>query len=138
MVLFSQSVIATDEISVSNAWINEAPPGVRVLAAYLTISNEGTADIDLTGVASEVFAKVEMHMTKMENGVASMHRQKRINIPAGSSFSFSPGGYHLMLFNPLTSMQSDAMVPLDLTFSNGHTLRVHAVVRRGDDHVHSH
>lgn len=137
-VLFSQSVFAADGISVNHAWIKEAPPGVRVLAAYMTIDNQGSADIALTGVASEMFDKVEIHLTKTDNGVASMHKQEHISIPAGSSFSFSPGSYHLMLFNPAISMQRDAEIPLDLTFSNGQTLRVHAVVRRGDDHVHSH
>lgn len=136
-MLFSHTIGAAAEISINNAWINEAPPGVKVLAAYMTIVNNGTEEIRLVKADSNMFEKIEFHVTQMNDGVASMHRQDSISIPDRSSFSFSPGGYHLMLFNPGSQLRSGDIVPVELTFSNGVILQVEAGVRRGEiEHSH--
>ena len=94
----------------------------------------------LSGAKSTNFEKIEFHLTVMKDGVASMHRQDDITIPAHSNFSFSPGKYHLMLFNPVQAVKNGDSVPLDLLFSNGETLTVEAEVKRAtlEEHHHHH
>lgn len=137
LYLYCHAVTAAGEITVHDAWIKEAPPGAKVMAAYMTINNDSGREISLTGADSSKFGKIEFHITRVNDGIASMHRQDSINIAANSSFSFSPGGYHFMLFNPVSSLQSGDVIPLTLTFSDGRTLDVDTRVRR-DDSGHSH
>lgn len=137
LFLFSRMAIAADDISVSGAWINAAPPGVNVLAGYLTIDNNSNSETRLVSAVSEQFGRIEFHSTQMHDGVASMQRHDTITIPAGTSFSFTPGGYHLMLFNPVAPMHDGDVVPVELVFANGTVINTEINVRRGNS-GHSH
>lgn len=137
MIFLSPTAIAAGGVSVSNAWINEAPPGAGVLAGYLTIVNNSVTDKELVDAGSEMFEKIEFHLTTMDSGVASMRRQDLINIPAGTTFRFEPGAYHLMLFRPLRQLQAGDIVTLELAFAGGENIQVDAVVKRGHT-GHSH
>jgi len=126
------SVFADNTIQISNAWINEAPPTVKVIAGYLTIKNISDKTLDLITASSPDFEKIEFHSTKMEDGIASMQKIDVIVIPASSEFSFSPGEYHLMLFNGKKALKEGDSVPLELTFSDGQTISIHAEVKRAN------
>lgn len=125
-------------IGVSDVWVNEAPPTVKVLAGYLTISNDSDNPVNLTAIKSPDFKKIEFHLTIMKDGVASMKKQAEITVPAHSKFSFSPGKYHLMLFNPAQAVKSGDTIPLELSFSNGELMKVDADVKRSDHEEHHH
>jgi copper(I)-binding protein len=132
------AALAQDAIRISNAWINEAPPGMKMMGGYLSISNNTLHDIVLTGATSPCFKKIEFHVTEIKNGISSMHKQETITIPSGSEFSFSPGHYHLMLINQTRKLAADDTVPLTLHFAGGNPLQVMAEVRRGDTPDHQH
>lgn len=130
---------ADSVLQVDNARIPEAPPTVRVHAAYLDIHNTGPETVQLIAVTSPVFEYVEMHLSRMEDGIARMRRQKTISIPAASSLSLEPGAFHLMLFNSNGPLSAGKKVPLELLFSNGEVVRLAAEVIRPDDgHEHHH
>ena len=137
VVLMIQTASADSLIQVSQAMVNEAPPTVTVQAAYLDIANNSDQAITLTNVNSPLFTRIEFHATRLKDGVASMIRQDEINIPANSIFSFSPGDYHLMLFNPTRPLKQGDQVPLQLEFSDGTSISVEAmVVKPGTEHHH--
>ncbi|MGB5258924.1 MAG: copper chaperone PCu(A)C [Gammaproteobacteria bacterium] len=117
-------------IAVSNAWVREAPPGATVLAGYLTITNRGNAHATVTGVSAEDFSSVEIHRIVMEDGVARMLSAGQLEIPAGDSFVLEPGGYHLMLFNPVRPLIAGDNVELLLHVKDGACLAVKAAVAR--------
>ena len=123
-------VRADMDLVVSDAWIREAPPGSTVLAGYLKITNRGTTQATVTGVSADDFSSVEIHRTIMENGVARMLSARQLEIPAGESFVLEPGGYHLMLFNPVRPLVAGDTVELLLQISNGACLAVNAPVAR--------
>lgn len=125
-------------IEISDAWVNEAPPTVKVLAGYLTICNDSDNPVNLTAVKSPDFEKTEFHLTIIRDGVASMQKQNEIIIPAHSDFSFSPGKYHLMLFNPAHVVKNGDSISLNLSFSNGKSVTVEAEIKRGDREEHHH
>ena len=108
--------LAAENIEISNARINEAPPNARVHAGYLDIINDTEKAIELVGANSPVFEKIEFHITRIDQGITSMHRQEKILIPSGTTFSFSPGQYHLMLFNNKQPVRQGDIIPLELVF----------------------
>ncbi len=138
-LLFSfHSVFAQDSIEVAGAWINEAPPTVKVLAGYFTISNLANESVDLVAASSPAFEKIEFHLTETQDGVARMQKLDTVTIPAQSDFSFVPGAHHLMLFNPATAPKAGEKIPLQLTFSNGVSIDIEAEVKRGELPPHHH
>lgn len=133
VVLFStQTALAENSIEVTGAWINEAPPTVKVLAGYFTISNLTGEAVDLVKAGSPAFEKIEFHLTETTDGVARMQKLDAVTIPAQSDFSFVLGAHHLMLFNPATAPKAGEKIPLQLTFSNGVSIDIEAEVKRGE------
>ncbi|OGT83682.1 MAG: hypothetical protein A3G42_03380 [Gammaproteobacteria bacterium RIFCSPLOWO2_12_FULL_47_76] len=133
-----QSVFAQNSIEITDVWINEAPPTVKILAGYFTIVNLSDVPVDLIAAQSPAFERVEFHLTETQDGVARMQKLETISIPAQSDFSFSPGEYHLMLFNPVKTTKAGEMISLQLTFSNGTNIDVEAEVKRSESPPHHH
>lgn len=131
-----------EQLTVSDAWVREAPPTSQVLAAYLHIANPGAEDVVLVGANSPQFETVELHRTELVDGVARMIAQPRLTIPAGGTVIFEPGGLHLMLIQSLTPLQRGDRVEIEFQLGSGKTLKLQAEVRPGMndamDHSHHH
>jgi len=123
-------------LSVQDAWVLEAPPGMKVMAAYMIIKNSSENSYELSSISSAQFEKVEMHRTIIENEQARMEKQNRMTVNAGDTLKFEPGGSHLMLFNPEVRLKSGDEVDLSLKLNNGIILDVKAKVRNHSE-MHS-
>ena len=130
LTLFTSLVTAEENIVVDNAWIREAPPGARMMAAYLVINNLTDKAVELTGVDSPAFAHVMMHKSETVDGVARMIHQDSLVIPARDSLTFEPGGLHLMMPAPDKRLTQGDKVDLLLHFTDERSVRVTAVVRK--------
>ena len=132
LTLLSLPLAAADGPSVraSHVWVRPAPPGVTVLAGYLTLENLTDAPLKLTAASSPDFAAVELHQSMVKDGVESMKSVESVSIPAHGKTEFLPGGYHLMLMQPKKSLGIGDMVTLMLTFSDGSELAILANLRR--------
>jgi periplasmic copper chaperone A len=130
---------AATVLHVRDAWVQQAPPGAAVLAAYLVLANGGTAAQTLVSVSSPDFAAVEIHTSQIVNGIASMTHLKDLTIPAQGQQIFAPGSAHLMLLRPKRALRAGDPVRLRLHFSGAVTLDVTAKVTPtapGTDHHH--
>jgi copper(I)-binding protein len=117
-------------IVIEHAWVREAPPVAKMLAAYMTIENHTGKDHVLTGVTSSSFKKIEMHKSMQKDGMATMQKQKQLTIPAGDEIKLQPGGYHLMLFNPSKPLKAGDEVNFTLKFANGSVTTITAKVKK--------
>ena len=126
---------AGNALSVHDAWILEAPPGMKVMAGYMTIRNDTGDTHDLTGVSSAQFEKVEMHRTIIENEQARMEKQDIMTVKDGDTLKFEPGGSHLMLFNPVKNLKSGDEIDLNLILKNGNKLYVKAQIRKHSEMI---
>lgn len=88
-------------------------------AAYMTIENRSNHAIQVDSVSSPVFAQIEMHQTRIENGVATMHELQQIELPAATRLEFKPGSNHLMLMQPQKLPKVGDLVPFTLHTSSG-------------------
>lgn len=139
LTLPGATVYAATDLRVRGAWIQEAPPGATVLAAYLVLTNGGTRAQTLVSVSSPDFATVEIHTSQIVNGIASMTQLQDLTIPAQGQQIFAPGGAHLMLLRPKRALRAGDAVRLQLHFSGATTLDITAQVQRAapdSDHHH--
>jgi copper(I)-binding protein len=124
------SLAVADDVIVSDAWVREALPGARMMAAYLTISNPGDRDIRLVAVESPAFTGVMMHKSEIHDGMASMVHQDSIVIPAHGSVALEPGASHLMMPAPDVRPNAGDKVRFLLHFADDNCVAVTAVVRK--------
>jgi len=103
----------------SDVVISEPPPGRAMSAGYLTLRNNTNSVIRISGVDSPQFGFVEIHETRLENGVAKMLLVPELLIPAQSSISLQPGGKHLMLMRPIGAPED-----ISLSFYDDETLLI--------------
>jgi len=96
---------STCDISISDDWVRAAPPNAHVMAGYLTIHNQSSHAITVTGLTSPRFKQIQLHETREENGIASMVALPHLHIRARGSVSLKPGGIHLMLIEPLSRLR---------------------------------
>ncbi len=127
------------QVEVVDAWVREAPPNAPMMAGYLTLRNPGREAVVLMDARSPQFKKVEIHRSSIENGMARMEKQQKVELPAGGEIRFHPGGYHLMLMYPVKRLRGGDRVRLELILDGGERLEVVAPVRRdhgGMGHPH--
>jgi hypothetical protein len=128
-------------VQVQDPWVRAAPPGVKILAAYLEIKNNGEKPRTLTNVSSPAFGQVEIHRSVMHENMAHMEHLKDLAIPAHASVVLQPGGLHFMLIDAKKPLHAGDQVPMTLTFSNGEKISFKAAVRSEqtgnmEDHQH--
>lgn len=116
-------------VSASHVWIRQAPPGIGVLAGYLTLQNLTAKTLELKSITSPDFAAVEMHRSFVKDNQEQMEPVPSLTLPAHGSVEFKPGSYHIMLMQPRKNLFAGDTVTLNLSFSDGSELAIMAPVR---------
>ena len=117
-------------IDVTDAWVREAPPGARMMGAFMTLTNSSDRDVRLIDVDSPDFGHVMLHKTEVVDGVARMLHQDEILIPAGGSVALEPGSFHLMMPAPEKRLVAGDEVEFLLHLDNEYCIRVKAAVKK--------
>ncbi|WP_165404124.1 copper chaperone PCu(A)C [Egicoccus halophilus] len=102
------------ELEISPA--QAAEPAAGSSQVVVEITNGGTADDTLQRADTDAAAGVEVHLTEVEDGRASMTLQDEVDIPAGETVRFRPGGLHLMLVVPDATVTEGGTFDLTLHF----------------------
>jgi copper(I)-binding protein len=117
-------------------WVREAPPAMKVHAAYMVLTNPGPTPLTLVAVESPQYKMAELHLSKVQDGIATMTRQGQITIPAGGKLVMAPGGFHVMLMHPKAPMKAGAAVKIMFKFADGRAMNIDAPVRKAADRAH--
>lgn len=89
----------TPELHVSTAQASAPIAGASQLV--VAIENRGDGDDRLVGADTDVAIAVEVHRTVVEDdGRAVMRLLEDVDLPAGETVRFRPGGLHLMVVVP--------------------------------------
>ena len=129
LLLLANLAHAGSAIEINAPWIRSAPPGVSVMAGYLSLSNHGHQTAALVAVNSPQFHSVELHRTKLQNGMMHMEKVERLALESGQAILFEPGGYHLMLMDPHQPLKRGEIAELVFKFSNGEKIKAMAKVQ---------
>jgi iron complex transport system substrate-binding protein len=116
LALGGAGAAAERPILVEAAWARPTAQGATVGAGYLVIANRGRDPDRLQGASSPRAARVEMHESRVEGGMARMQPVASLPIAAGASVRFEPGGLHLMLLGLTGPLVAGERVPLQLRF----------------------
>jgi copper(I)-binding protein len=105
-------------LTITHPWLR-AVPGSKVGAGYLTITNTGSTPDRLTGGTLTGAARLEVHASSNEGGVARMRPvESGLEIKPHQTVTLAPGGYHLMLMDLSGSFVDGELVPGTLQFEN--------------------
>jgi copper(I)-binding protein len=117
-------------VSVRDAWVREAPPGVAMTAGYMVLQNKTSRPQVLVAARSSGFETVMIHRTIAKEGMTGMEHAPQIELLPNASLLFAPGGYHLMLLNPKRTLHAGDRVDITLEFRGGLVLPVEYEVRK--------
>lgn len=105
-------------IEVSGCWIRLLPLPAPS-AGYFNAGNKGTGAVTLTGAASARYGQVMLHQTTHTDGMSRMSSVEGVEIPAGQTLEFKPGGYHIMLEKPAQEIKVGDTVAMQFLFASG-------------------
>jgi copper(I)-binding protein len=97
----------------SDVVVTRPMPGMKMSAAYLSLANNSDEAIRISRVASAQYESVQLHETRIEDGVARMRAIPVLEIAAGESVTLERGGKHLMLMRPTGSSDTVSLQFLD-------------------------
>ncbi len=93
------------------------------------IDNDGDGDDRLVAVDTDAAIGIELHETRIEDGIATMVDLDEVALPAGETVRFRPGGLHLMMIGPDDEVVLGARFPVTLRFERSDPITVTAEVR---------
>lgn len=136
--------VASAAPNVTGAWSRPTVAG-GVGGGFMTLSNPDKKADALVAVESPRAAKVEIHRSSMSNGVASMRKLPRLDLPVGAKVVFAPGGDHLMFIGLKAPLKVGETLPATLVFASGARVKADFKVTlaapgqtTGDKGAHSH
>jgi len=116
------------DISIQHAWSRPTAEGMSMGVGYLTLTNRGKTPDTLLSVSSPVAESVEIHETRMVDGMARMRPRADLTLAPGSTVKLEPNGIHLMLVGLRSPLKAGGTLPLTLEFRGAGRITIEARV----------
>lgn len=130
-ILASTPGVLANEVMVMDAFARASATSMaKAGAVYMTLTNHGATPDRLLAASTPAAASAEVHESLEKDGVATMRPIVSLEIPAGGSVQFKPGGYHIMLMGLKAPLKKGDMIMLQLKFE--HAGLVDAMANVGD------
>jgi hypothetical protein len=111
-------------IVIGDGWTRPTVDGMSMGVAYFTITNGTDEDDMLVAATTPAAARVEIHESKLEDGMARMRPLAEIRVPARGRVAVAPGGVHLMLVDLAQPLVAGTRVPLTVQFRKAGTMTI--------------
>lgn len=122
--------VSAENLQITDAWIKNLPTVVPVRAGYMKISNKQSRTITILSLESNAFESIEIHQSIDQDGVTRMQSIASLSIRPGGSLELAPGGFHLMMMNPLEQLIPGKKVAVTLHYQDKKTQTIDMVVRK--------
>jgi len=117
-------------LSVKDAWMRPGNAGGNS-AVYFIVENTSDREDVLQSAWGDIAEAYEQHETTVSSdGMASMHHQMSIAIPAGEQVVFEPGGLHVMVINLKRELIDGETILLRLKFKNAGEIELAVPVKQ--------
>lgn len=121
--------LADGPVSVTGAWARAGAPAAKAGAAFLTVTNAGSAPDRLVAARTPIAEKAELHTHLMDNGVMKMRAVDAIDVAPGAPVTLKPGGLHVMLMGLKQPLTEGSRFPVTLTFDKAGAVTVEVTVQ---------
>ena len=133
LILSAPAVMACEtvtigDLTIEHAWSKATIGAGRPGVFYVEITNAGSVDDALIGIATPAARMPMLHETVVKDGIASMPHAMSIPVPAGQSVQLSPGGYHGMLMGLTTALKEGDSFPVTLSLKKAGEVTVNVDV----------
>jgi hypothetical protein len=129
-MLVGRASSAADGIAIDNATARPTFVSNGVSAAYFVIRNSSSAPDRLLAAKSPLANITEVHTIIREGEVMKMRAAGPVEIKAGETLAFAPGGLHVMLVGVKDKLEVGARVPITLVFEKAGERTFEAVVTK--------
>lgn len=113
---YACETVTVGDLVVEHAWSRATIGADRPAVFYVEITNAGSTDDALVGIATPVAGMPMLHETVVTDGIASMPHAMSVPVPAGQLVQLAPGGYHGMLMGLTNALKEGDSFPVTLTF----------------------
>ena len=100
------------QVTVNDAWVRATVPQQRATGAFMQL--QSAAPARLVSISSPAAGMAEIHEMSMQDNTMKMRAVSGVDLPAGKTVEFKPGGYHVMLMDLKQPVSAGATVPLTL------------------------
>ncbi len=114
------ALAAKANIDITDAWARATPGSANTAAVYLHIVSAKDGD-KLVSAEAPMAERIELHDDMQQNGVIKMSPTAAVEIPAGATVNFLPGGRHLMLMGLKAPLKEGDSFLLTLKFDKAGT-----------------
>jgi len=112
-------------IHITQPWARATPKGATSAAAYMTVTNNGSAPDRMSCASSDASAGCEIHSMTMEGGVMKMRPvEGGLEIKPGATVTLKPSGFHVMLVTLKHPLVQGKEVKVTLKFEHAGTVDV--------------
>lgn len=115
-----------------DGWLRSPPMPMPMLAGFARVVNPCAAEVVVTGADSDAFASVELHETRVEDGVSRMRAVTAMPVPAAGETVLRPGGLHLMLMRPVAPLAEGDVAEVGFVLADGRRISAEFEVRAPD------
>lgn len=96
----------------------------RTGAAYLSVANKGRTPDRLLSARTTEATATELHATVRDGEVMKMRPAGIVDLPAGQTVRFEPGGLHVMLIGLVRPLKEGDRISLTLVFEKAGAIEV--------------
>jgi periplasmic copper chaperone A len=112
-------------IHIAQPWARATPKGASSGAAYMTITNKGTAPDRVVCVSSDASAQCQIHSMTMQDGVMKMRPvEGGLEIKPGETVMLKPASFHVMLVDLKHPLEAGQTIKATLKFDNAGTVDI--------------
>jgi copper(I)-binding protein len=117
-------------ITITDPWSRETPPGVSKGVAYMTITNNGDTEVTLVDAETTKSGDVSLHQSKTDGDLVTMqHVHGGLAIPAGQTVELKPLGYHFMLEELNRGLVRNESVAMTVFFEGNEAVNIKLQVK---------
>ena len=107
---------------VTDGWVRMPPAAMPMMAGFGRIENPCAKPVTIIGGSSAAFGEVELHETRVVEGVSRMRAVPELRIAPDGSAQLKPGGLHLMLMQPHKPLKEGSRVAVEFALKDGGSL----------------
>lgn len=117
---------------VREGWVRLTPGGMPMHAGFGRIENACPMPATIVGASSPSYGSVELHESRLVDGVSRMRAVPELRIAPDGAATLKPGGLHLMLMQPKSTLKPGSKVAVEFELGDGRRILGEFDVRKPD------